>query len=170
MKMRMKMTMMRTSEYFGDLDFSLPLAKMSCPVDEVADVNRSSDDDSDDEDETAALMAELAKIKQERAEEKARLVSLPRVLCAKSHKTGPLKVMILHHAPSHRIASLARTIPDRHIGCREQRRLGRRPRSRNSNGKPIAQPPKRPRSIPQYPSFYYWVNCRQFFSKETVGR
>lgn len=36
----------------------------------------SSDDDSDDEDETAALMAELAKIKQERAEEKARLVSL----------------------------------------------------------------------------------------------
>jgi hypothetical protein len=32
-------------------------------------------DDSDDEDETAALMAELAKIKQERAEEKARQVS-----------------------------------------------------------------------------------------------
>lgn len=31
--------------------------------------------DSDDEDETAALMAELAKIKQERAEEKARQVS-----------------------------------------------------------------------------------------------
>jgi hypothetical protein len=31
--------------------------------------------DSDDEDETAALMLELAKIKQERAEEKARLVS-----------------------------------------------------------------------------------------------
>ena len=31
-------------------------------------------DDSDEEDETAALMAELAKIKQERAEEKARLV------------------------------------------------------------------------------------------------
>ena len=30
--------------------------------------------DSDDEDETAALMAELAKIKQERAEEKARQV------------------------------------------------------------------------------------------------
>lgn len=40
-----------------------------------ADVCRSSDDDSDDEDETAALMAELAKIKQERAEEKARMVS-----------------------------------------------------------------------------------------------
>lgn len=39
------------------------------------DVYCSSDDDSDDEDETAALMAELAKIKQERAEEKARLVS-----------------------------------------------------------------------------------------------
>lgn len=38
--------------------------------------NISSDDDSDDEDETAALMAELAKIKQERAEEKARLVSV----------------------------------------------------------------------------------------------
>jgi protein CWC15 len=33
-----------------------------------------SSDDSDDEDETAALMAELAKIKQERAEEKARQV------------------------------------------------------------------------------------------------
>jgi hypothetical protein len=33
--------------------------------------------DSDDEDETAALMAELAKIKQERAEEKARQVSTP---------------------------------------------------------------------------------------------
>lgn len=31
--------------------------------------------DSDDEDDTAALMAELARIKQERAEEKARLVS-----------------------------------------------------------------------------------------------
>ena len=31
--------------------------------------------DSDDEDETATLMAELAKIKQERAEEKARQVS-----------------------------------------------------------------------------------------------
>lgn len=36
----------------------------------------ASDDDSDDEDDTAALMAELAKIKQERAEEKARIVSL----------------------------------------------------------------------------------------------
>lgn len=34
-----------------------------------------SDDDSDEEDETAVLMAELAKIKRERAEEKARLVS-----------------------------------------------------------------------------------------------
>jgi hypothetical protein len=41
--------------------------------------------DSDDEDETAALMAELAKIKQERAEEKARQVSTA------SH----------HHAPRH---------------------------------------------------------------------
>lgn len=30
--------------------------------------------DSDDDDDTAALMAELARIKQERAEEKARLV------------------------------------------------------------------------------------------------
>jgi hypothetical protein len=43
--------------------------------------------DSDDEDETAALMAELAKIKQERAEEKARQVSTllrsfrPRATC-----------------------------------------------------------------------------------------
>lgn len=45
-------------------------------VRQSADGIRSSDDDSDDEDETAALMAELAKIKQERAEEKARLVSL----------------------------------------------------------------------------------------------
>lgn len=39
----------------------------------LADMTRRSDD-SDDEDETAALMAELAKIKQERAEEKARQV------------------------------------------------------------------------------------------------
>lgn len=31
-------------------------------------------DDSDDEDDAAALMAELAKIKREREEEKARLV------------------------------------------------------------------------------------------------
>ncbi|KAL7420584.1 complexed with cef1p [Cryptotrichosporon argae] len=37
------------------------------------DDDDDSDDDSDDEDDAAALMAELAKIKQERAEEKARL-------------------------------------------------------------------------------------------------
>ena len=38
----------------------------------------SDDDSDDDEDETAALMAELNKIKQERAEEKARQVMLRR--------------------------------------------------------------------------------------------
>ncbi len=36
----------------------------------------SSDSDSDEEDDTAALMAELNKIKRERAEEKARQVGL----------------------------------------------------------------------------------------------
>jgi len=34
-----------------------------------------SDDDDDDEDDTAELLRELEKIKRERAEEKARLVS-----------------------------------------------------------------------------------------------
>lgn len=42
---------------------------------------RNSANDSDDEDDTAALMAELARIKQERAEEKARLVS---TMCPRS--------------------------------------------------------------------------------------
>jgi len=47
------------------------------PLDTVSVTARSMliFSDSDDEDETAALMAELAKIKQERAEEKARQVS-----------------------------------------------------------------------------------------------
>lgn len=43
-------------------------------------------DDSDEEDETAALMAELAKIKAERAEEKARLVSSHRSQSNSNHR------------------------------------------------------------------------------------
>jgi hypothetical protein len=52
-----------------------------CSAEVQSLMERSSDDDSD-EDDTAALMAELAKIKQERADEKAKLVSgLPSFLC-----------------------------------------------------------------------------------------
>ena len=43
----------------------------------------SDDDSDDDEDETAALMAELNKIKQERAEEKARQASSKHNLLAR---------------------------------------------------------------------------------------
>ena len=50
--------------------------------------------DSDDEDETAALMAELAKIKQERAEEKARQVSTASYRNAPCHVFPPLIAFI----------------------------------------------------------------------------
>lgn len=43
----------------------------SVDADEAVDELNSSDDDDSDEDDTAALMAELEKIKKERAEEKA---------------------------------------------------------------------------------------------------
>lgn len=53
--------------------------------------------DSDDEDETAALMLELAKIKQERAEEKARLVSghgsRQSASCSDSRKSGSIRTI-----------------------------------------------------------------------------
>jgi hypothetical protein len=53
--------------------------------------------DSDDEDETAALMLELAKIKQERAEEKARLVSghgsRQNASCSDSRKFGSIRTI-----------------------------------------------------------------------------
>ncbi len=44
------------------------------PIDESG--NENSDDDSDDDDDTAALMAELQKIKQEKAMEEMERVSI----------------------------------------------------------------------------------------------
>ena len=89
-----------------------------------------SEDDSEEEDETAALMAELAKIKQEKADEKARLV------CVLTPSVQPFSISPL-------------TLGG--IGRRDVRPIGPGPRRGDRDGQSSAQPPKRARPVPLHP-------------------